>query len=134
MKKAISLLLVVVFLFGLAGCGLGFDAAEPTLSAEDQMKQDYLDQLQGDYDYTIEDVKIESYGVYNGCHVAFVETLDSCYAAVITYDVLGEFTFRYTSSRKLKAYNDGQFMGLEDAYEAGWLDDAAVEALYEAYH
>lgn len=133
MKKAISLLLVTVFLFGLVGCGLGSNAAEPTLSAEDQMKQDYLDQLQRDHDYTLEDVKIDSYGVYNGCHVAFVETLDLAYSTALTFDYLGEYTFKYPTSRKLTAYKDGQFMGLEDAYEAGWLTMEDVSQVFEKY-
>lgn len=96
----------------------------PGLYEDYWMRAVYLTQFDKTGKYTIDDVRIESYGTYNRCLVAFVDTYDSNYTDTITEETIAGYTFCYTSSRTLKVYKGRQYKSLQEAYDAGWLEES----------
>ena len=82
-------------------------------------------------EYTI---TVEYFGCYERCHIGYLNGDDMGVwpQDPVYWDVAGiVFTFR--TSQPLMAYRDGQMLELIQAYDAGWLSDASVLALWNAY-
>ncbi len=95
-----------------------------------QIKIDYA--KYGKYDSN--DLRLSVYGEYKGTCVMFIDG-PWYYQDVITTETVGGVEFVYSSSRKLKAYKDGNFYSLGEAYENQLLtrvDLLDVHAKYES--
>lgn len=105
----------------------------PGLYVDYWMKVHYLEQFEKNGKYTVNDVRIESYGMCGDCRVAFVDTTDMAYLAVLTEENIAGYSFRYTSSRTLKVYKDGEYKSLQEAYDAGWFDTSSLGLFFVSY-
>ena len=103
----------------------------PVLRVE-KMKMVYIEQFCKNYEVQPHELEIELYGTYSGCTVAYIHGPFG-YLAWIEYERVGNYTFTYSSSQKLKAYKDGNYLSLKDAYDAGWLDNDDVKKIHELH-
>lgn len=68
-------------------------------------------------------------GAYSGCEVVYMG--GGLSALRLSTMEIGEYTFEYpTYSGYLLVYNYSTFMPLKDAYEAGWITDEDLAAIY----
>ena len=74
-----------------------------------------------------------SYGEYNGAYPIMITAEEFGYAAVITYDVVGEVTLTYPSSQKMDVYYKGEFYSLPQAYDKGLLTDSDLIEIAKRY-
>lgn len=120
MKKLLTITMVVLLVLSFMGC-------QSSDNPEMQMKKAYIKQLDVS-GVKAEELSIESYGAYNGCTVAFMHGPFG-YPAVLTSEEVGPYVFRYSNTNTLVVFKDGKCKSLPEAYDAGWLDDDAVQQL-----
>ncbi len=75
-------------------------------------------------------------GEYNGYVILFDNYTwedDVAVSAVVSSITIGDYTFYYGYPFKLYAYKDGSFSNLNDIYEAGYLTDDDIAAIYAEY-
>lgn len=99
---------------------------------ERKMLEDYRNQYWKNSEITVDQLAFDSYGTYDGCAVGYIDGPFGTTAA-ISYERVGTFTFRYPSGEKMKAYKSGIWMSMADAYDNGWLDDDAVEQIWQKH-
>ncbi len=112
----------------------------PTLDSqtEQQMLEDFVSYLNETHSLAcgVDEVGIETYfGTYNGCVVAYMRS-PALYDDALTDLVVGSYTFVLPGEGPVPlivAYKEGTFMGLREAFEAGWLTEEAVGAVWEMY-
>lgn len=69
------------------------------------------------------------YGIYNGCVILYEKGMTNGY----DYKKVGEELFAHTEGFNIFAYRDGQIIDLSEAYEDGWVDDAAISMIAEQH-
>ena len=124
MKKLLCIAFACALLLCLLACQSG--------NSEDDMKKAYIEQFGHNSDISPDDLEIDSYGTYNGCTVAYING-PFMYMTVLGGETVGEYVFKYPDSQRLKAYKNGEYKSMRDAYEAGWLNDHAVEQVLQKH-
>ncbi|MBQ8383000.1 MAG: hypothetical protein IJX47_07345 [Clostridia bacterium] len=79
--------------------------------------------------YAEGDGVVHYYGTYNNCVILYQETLTDSYE----YKKVGEELFCHTSGFNIFTYRGGQIVDLSEAYEDGWVDDAAISEIAEQH-
>jgi hypothetical protein len=76
-------------------------------------------------------LSFDEYGTYGGCDVVGFNWL-TMYDEERLVDIAG-YTFRFDRWKMVYAYKGSQFLELEDAYEAGWINWADIRDILEKY-
>ena len=84
------------------------------------------------YSTSPDDVWVEYFGCFENVHIGMMWGDLSVSPASHTEEI-GGFEFKYFDRRSLQAYKNGKIMDLKEAYEKGWLSDAALEDIWEKY-
>ena len=85
------------------------------------------------YNSPDEVVIMDCYGIFDDAYCIMITCSGFMYLDVMTEVQVGEYTFVFSSSNTMKVYCNGEFYGLEQAYEKGILDDAELESLHYYY-
>ena len=94
---------------------------------------EYVNYNASDSQYWSEDdVSVDSYGTYNGCTVGYING-PFFYTQAHTGEKVGSYIFQYSDGQQMKAYKDGQFKSMTEAYKLGWLDKDAVAQILEKH-
>ena len=113
---------------------------EISVEMQSEIKNKYFEETyeekNKEYYNSPEQVKIEAcYGIFDDayCIVITYPTVDDYLTVAVDVEV-GEYTFIFGySGIMIDVYCNGEFYGLEQAYEKGILDDAELESLYNYY-
>lgn len=83
-------------------------------------------------DYGPEELTLEYFGEYDGCHVAFVNGPFGHPSDEDTEWIAG-YEFAYSSGQRLRVYRDGSILSLKGAYNERWLSDESIGRLWNCY-
>ncbi len=111
------------------------DIGELSPDVATEIKQTFFAQNVPEADqafYSVDDLSLRYFGIYNGGFVVFVDGIFD-YTEAFEYETVLGIEFEYSSGQKLLYYKDGQFYSLPEAAEAGHLSQADVERLYLVY-
>ena len=128
MRNLFALIASLILMLYLFGC----QSALKYGNSEEDMKKAYVEQRCKNSNITVDQLEIDSYGTYDGCTVAYIHG-PFAYAQALMSEKVGPYVFRYSDSQKMWAYKSGTWKSMPDAYDAGWLDDAAVEQILEKH-
>lgn len=70
----------------------------------------------------VETLSLRCLGDFEKCQVVFIDG-PFAYLTVMTYDAVGDIVFEYCSSQQLRAYKDGEFYSLQQAYVLGYITE-----------
>ena len=84
--------------------------------------------------YVLEQVWVICYDVFDNAYCVVTWEPDRGYAGGETIVQVGEYSFRFEVRNVIKVYLEGEFYDLNEAYENGILDDAAIEELSNYYN
>jgi len=112
----------------------GGDTLGPKTEAK--MKQDYLEShtWQFQADATIDDVFVQNYyGTYGDCAVVIIYDGFSAYLTVITSETIDGITITTSDSNTIRAWKNGEFYSLQDAYDLGFLTKSDLKKISEKH-
>ena len=120
----------------ICSCDVPGKTKDTGLSAdiEKQIRQAFLDELHSKggswLNYTINDVWIEKYyGTYNGCVVVMMTGEGIVYSQVTGGENIDGIIIGYPNSNRIKAWKDGKFYSLQEAFDKGFLNKEDIEII-----
>lgn len=91
---------------------------------QNEIIQKYLEKYHSGKDnIDVEELSVRCLGDFEKCQVVFIDG-PFLYLTWETYDSVGNVIFRYSTSHQLKAYKDGEFYSLSQAYLNGYITEA----------
>ena len=104
---------------------------------ERQIKEDYIEKIKerNPDDKEIQNMTANNVTIYpnvtrcSGCIVLFITTDNVSHSSVITEEKVAGYIMEYGSTLAMSVYKDGEFSGLTDAYEKGWITREDVKML-----
>ena len=100
-----------------------------------QIRRDYLNYTPDNlpprpHNFTINDVWIEVYyGTYNGSIPVMMRFINGGSAGVVGQDVVADIPFHYGSGNRIIVWENGQFHGLQEAYDLGLLTQEDLRSI-----
>ena len=97
-----------------------------------QMKAAFLRQFVHEDGWSGNDLKIVYYGDFEGAHVAFINGI-LAYTQALTSETIDGLTFHYNTGQKLLVFYDGELMGLQAAFDRGYLTHESLVQIHRAF-
>ena len=79
------------------------------------------------------DLEVEYYGMYDGCHIGFINGGPIYYQQEERSLTVAGMDFWFPDAQSLMVYRDGLMVELHSAYDIGWLCDGEVQRLWNYY-
>ena len=131
MKKLLAILLILALMLCAVGCQTSGNPGSD-MNLESEIKEAVRSLKPSLEELPDDAISIDSYGTYNGCTVCFIDGPFG-YGMGFMEEIIGPYTFQYSSTRMLLTYKDGQIKNMPEAYDLGWLDDDAVKQIHEKH-
>ena len=90
-------------------------------AVKQEIKAAFVEANKNEYSLCEQEISLRCYGAFDGVYVLYVDVESWMYPSVVWSEVVADVEFVYGSGQSLKAYSDGAFYSLTDAYENGIL-------------
>ena len=106
-----------------------------TLEEQERFREKYDLPENYVYQMTTEDVDIyKFFGKYNNCVAIFIDSILYDYNEMVWSENVAGCTFKYSSSRQISIYKNGEFTTLNIAYNKGWISKEDVKDIHYYYN